>query len=467
MINKNESLDDENKSKKNKNKLFDDVNKKDLKDMSDLLQKDGSSNDDEDFLNGYGKDEIKLTTTEENIFEEEEDIFKENLEIKESSIENIEKPTIKQEIETIKEESINTSEDISGAETVVSKQTNETINNDVEEKMIEIDKSTSDIDKKIEEPVISNIDEMRKKMAELTPKVNPKKEAPISQNTNNSNTKEGTIMRNFKMLITNSKGGVGKSTTSMQLIAPFLFLKNNNQPIPVYEFDSSVKDSNTFSNSRIAQPQIMSVDGKTINFKLIDLLTRDEMMALDIGNSTSVAVLDSLASSGMIYTIDLFVLPLTDGEKDAEHALILYKKIKQAHSEAKFVFVLNRVHDNRTEEDTSNVLDLQFIEFFGDNQNRFDSREGLIEQISPEDRNIIKLYETDCIKHSRLLYKTIFEIAHINTSKLEEAQKASLISKDFKQLNQLAVKSTIYQKARNYYNEVIKIGLDTIENIIK
>lgn len=414
-------------NKAKKDKLFDDVNKNDVKDMSDLLQKDGNE---DDFLNGYGKEELKST---------EEDIFAEDDETANETIPEIdEEPNSSKKEETIPlEQAAKSSMDIPDADT------------------------------REEEPSPSRIEEMRRKMTEITAQASSQREVSITQNNNNLNIQEGNTMKKFKILVTNSKGGVGKSTTTMQLIAPFLFLKNNNQPVPVYEFDSSVKDSNTFSSSKIAQPQIISVDNKSISFKLIDLLAKDEMMALDIGNSTSAAVLDSLASSGMIYAIDLFVLPLTDGEKDAEHALILYKKIKQNNPEAKFVFVLNRVYDNRTDEDSSNILDLQFIEFFGDTQNRFDSREGLIEQINPEDRNIIKLYETECIKHSRLLSKTIFEIAHINSSKLEEAQKASLLVKDFKQLNQLAVKSTIYQKARTYYSEVIKVGVDEIENIIK
>jgi len=54
------------------------------------------------------------------------------------------------------------------------------------------------------------------------------------------------MSRKLKVAVISSKGGVGKSTISMQLITPYLYEKNGSNPIAHYEFDDENQDSLSF-----------------------------------------------------------------------------------------------------------------------------------------------------------------------------------------------------------------------------
>jgi len=49
-------------------------------------------------------------------------------------------------------------------------------------------------------------------------------------------------MNNLKILVVSTKGGVGKSTIAMQLVAPYLYDKNNKNIIKYYECDDTNRD---------------------------------------------------------------------------------------------------------------------------------------------------------------------------------------------------------------------------------
>lgn len=263
-----------------------------------------------------------------------------------------------------------------------------------------------------------------------------------------------------KIIVLNSKGGVGKSTTSTQILAPFLYIKNGQtNKINLIEFDDENEDSLSFESSEIVTPKRVKIDGNDLDSALTDNVLDCDDVVLDIGgNKTTTYVIDSLIDSGIINAFDLIVIPLTDGEQDAVNAINVYKKIRENNSDSKIIFALSRVNN-------SYDLEVQFLDFFGDKKGRLDDRIGLIEQVAEQDRNIIKVVDSDVIKYSRVFGITAFELSQKNIDELKEKMKESLKSKESEKSKKLAYRLTILNKAIRYKDDVLKECFKTIEEV--
>ena len=263
-----------------------------------------------------------------------------------------------------------------------------------------------------------------------------------------------------KIIVLNSKGGVGKSTTSTQILAPFLYIKNGqNDKVNLIEFDDENEDSLSFENSDILIPKRVKIEGNDLDSALTDNVLDFDDVVLDIGgNKTTTYVIDSLVDSGIINAFDLIVIPLTDGEQDALNAINVYKKIRQNNEDSKIIFALSRVNN-------SYDLEMQFLDFFGDAKGRLDDRVGLIEQVAEQDRNIIKIVDSDVIKFSRVFGVTAFELSQKDIQELKEKQKESLKAKDKEKSKKIAYRLTILNKAIRYKDEVLKECFKAIQEV--
>ena len=200
-------------------------------------------------------------------------------------------------------------------------------------------------------------------------------------------------MKKYKIAVLNTKGGVGKSTVSMQLIVPYLYEKLQS-PISYFEFDDENEDAISFSKSKLIWLEKVNVTGVDLREQLRDILLLENSICMDVGaNKTTVYVLDALIDSGMIHALDLVVIPLMDGELDAVSALNIYQKIKKANPDIKTLFVLNRWNENRE-------VESQFDLFLGDKYGFFETK-GIINYIEEKDRNYVVLADSDAIKYSR------------------------------------------------------------------
>ena len=265
----------------------------------------------------------------------------------------------------------------------------------------------------------------------------------------------------MKMIVLNSKGGVGKSTTSTQILAPYLYIKNGKkQKINLIEFDDENADSLSFENSEILTPKRIKIDGNDLDSALTDNVLEFENVILDIGgNKTTTFVINSLIDSGIINAFDLIVIPLTDGEQDSVNAINVYKKIRENNEDSKIIFALSRVNN-------SYDLEMQFLDFFGDKKGRLDNRIGFIEQIAESDRNLIKIVDSDVIKYSRVFGVTAFELSQKDIQELKEKQKEALKAKDTERSKKIAYRLTISNKAIRYKNEVLKECFKTLDEVV-
>ena len=265
----------------------------------------------------------------------------------------------------------------------------------------------------------------------------------------------------MKIIVLNSKGGVGKSTTATQVLAPYLYIKNGqNDRVNLIEFDDENSDNKSFSNSEILEAKTIKVSGNDIDTALTDNVLNYDDVILDIGgNKTTTYVIDSLIDSGVINAFDLIVIPLTDGEQDSVNAINVYNKIRENNDTSKIIFAIVWVNN-------SNENEIQILDFFGDLKGRLDNREGLIEKIKEDDRNIIKISDSEVIKYSRVFGITAFELSKKDIEKNKEKMKQALKDKDTERSKKLAYRSTILNKAIRYKDDVLKECFKTINEVV-
>lgn len=263
-------------------------------------------------------------------------------------------------------------------------------------------------------------------------------------------------MNKIKVLVVSSKGGVGKSTVSMQVIAPYLYEKNNKKPISFYEFDDENIDSLSYGASNLSNREVIDVEDFIIMEKFIEILSKDEFSCIDVGgNKSTTLCLDTLSDCGMIGEIDLAVIPLLDGEQDSINALKTYTRLKELNEDLNIVFALNRVKNIK-------FIEYQFDNFFGDIREIFDDSNALINFVDKKD-NFICVEDSDIVKYSRKFGMTIYEIAFQDRDFISEFKDAS----EEKQKKLIAFKNYVYQHGKKYYQSTLKSCFTKLDLIIK
>ena len=263
-------------------------------------------------------------------------------------------------------------------------------------------------------------------------------------------------LKKLKILVVSSKGGVGKSTVSMQIVAPFLFEKNSNNAISFYEFDDENIDSLSYGASSITNREVIDVEDFIIMEKFIEILSKDEFSCIDVGgNKSTTLCLQTLRDCGMSSELDLAIIPLLDGEQDAINAKKTYDVLKELDPNLKIVFALNRVKNKK-------FITYQFDNFFGDARGIFDDKSALVNFIDEKD-NFLSIEDSDVIKYSRKFGMTIYEIAKTSRDFSSELKTEN----NEKKKKLIAFKNYVYENSKKYYNEVIRDSFNKFELILK
>jgi hypothetical protein len=263
----------------------------------------------------------------------------------------------------------------------------------------------------------------------------------------------------MKILVGNTKGGVGKSTTSVQILAPFLFELSGNVSVPLIEFDDENKDAETFTNSTLIDASQISLVGTDLIGTLSDLVLSHEHLIVDIGgNKTTSILLDALEGSGMMEGFDLFVIPLMDGEQDAVNAIRVYKKVRATSSSIAILFALSKVDKNMS-------LEMQFFDWFGDVKDRINGVPGLIDEVALEDRHMMFIHSSDVIKYSRIFGNTVYEIATKSTEEMKVELSQAIKNKEEAVARKLSYKMDILYKSIRYKKETLEPCFKVLEGI--
>lgn len=262
-------------------------------------------------------------------------------------------------------------------------------------------------------------------------------------------------------MVLNTKGGVTKSTTAVQIIAPYLYLKNGqNEKINLVEFDDENADSETFVNTVIFESKRIKISGNDLDNELINSVLDNDNLVIDVGgNKTTTYMIQALKNTNLIDVLDCIIIPMTDGEQDAINAIKVYNQIRDLSKDIKVIFALGRVDINMDNE-------IQFLDFFGDTLGRLNDKIGYIEDIKEDDRNILKVFNSESIKVSRTFGITIFELAKQDIDSLKDKMKQYLKDKDTKKMKKASFKMTQIHKAIQFKDNVLKECFKTIDEVV-
>ena len=267
---------------------------------------------------------------------------------------------------------------------------------------------------------------------------------------------------NCKIIVISSKGGVGKSTVAMQLIAPYLYERSGKNPVSFYEFDDENSDSLSYGASNLTKRDVVEVDSGILKEELVQIFSKDENACLDIGgNKTTTMVLKALDESGMVHFVDLAVIPLLDGEQDAINATIVYTTLKDIRPDLKFIFVLNRAKNSR-------YIKYQFDNFFGDVRGILSDTQAIKNYLFPGDsENYIALLDDDIIKFSRRFGLTIYEIAQMKKDFIEllKLNKKKFSSQE--ELKVVSFKNYVQKASKSYFEDVLEPSFVKLNQIME
>ena len=217
------------------------------------------------------------------------------------------------------------------------------------------------------------------------------------------------------IIIPQTKGGVGKSTVAMQVIAPYLY-KKNRKKVTYIEIDDENNDSQSFNRTEIVNKKMLSTN-KLKELDELILMDDNHEVIVDVGgNKTSSLVLDEIAKVGSFNNVK-WIVPMGDGELDGKNAIATMKKLRKIenNSEDNLLFALNRAISLDQE-----YLEEQFINFFG--HKYLGSKSTITDFV--KNPNYFAVKNDKVITISRYLGSTVWEMAYNNTDFAAKALEA-------------------------------------------
>ncbi len=217
------------------------------------------------------------------------------------------------------------------------------------------------------------------------------------------------------IIIPQTKGGVGKSTVAMQVIAPYLY-KKHGKKVTYIEIDDENNDSKSFTRTQIVDKRMLGTNKITELDELI-LMDDNHEIIVDVGgNKTSTLVLEEIKKVGSFGNVK-WIIPLGDGELDGKNAIATMKKIKKIEQDPQenVLFALNRAISMDQE-----YIEEQFINFFG--HKYLDSNSVICDFV--KDPKYFAVKNDKVITMSRYLGSTVWEMAYNNSDFAAKAMKA-------------------------------------------
>lgn len=217
------------------------------------------------------------------------------------------------------------------------------------------------------------------------------------------------------IIIPQTKGGVGKSTVAMQVLAPYLY-KKHNKKITYIEIDDENNDSQSFTQTQIVNKRMLGTNKLSELDELILMDDKHEVIIDVGGNKTSSLVLDEIKKVGSFGNIK-WIIPLGDGELDGKNAIATMKKIRKIENnpEQNMLFALNRSISMEPD-----YIHEQFINFFG---HPYLENSALISKFLKNPRYFV-VKNDKIITMSRYLGSTVWELAYNTTDFAQKAMEA-------------------------------------------
>lgn len=217
------------------------------------------------------------------------------------------------------------------------------------------------------------------------------------------------------IIIPQTKGGVGKSTVAMQVIAPYLY-KKHGKKVTYIEIDDENNDSMSFNRTEIVNKRMLGTN-KISELDEMILMDSNHEVIVDVGgNKTSSLVLEEIKKVGSFGNVK-WIIPLGDGELDGKNAIATMKKIKkiEENPEENTIFALNRAISMEPD-----YIHEQFINFFG---HKYLGNNSVICDYIKKPK-FFPIKNDKIITLSRYVGSTVWEMAHNNTDFAKKAMES-------------------------------------------
>lgn len=193
------------------------------------------------------------------------------------------------------------------------------------------------------------------------------------------------------ILVLNTKGGSGKSTTALQIASTFFLSKG--EPVELCELDNQNQDAAAFSATSVKTRQVqVDANAKDLNATVRDLFMRvAENTVIDVGgNETTSKFIASLRETSMHRLVNLIIIPISSGAQDFVNAKRTLELVSEFNIPV--IFSLTRSRHGRD----SKRLQFQYSSFFTEFGSKYP---------------YFVLVDSDVVDLSRKLKKTIFELS--------------------------------------------------------
>lgn len=137
------------------------------------------------------------------------------------------------------------------------------------------------------------------------------------------------------ILVAQVKGGCGKSTVAMQVIAPWVMSREGGARL--IEVDHQNQDSADYSNTGVLTQQIQIPQSDSHSYAVTRLMQEviksDESIVIDLGgNATASDVITEMGVKGLSSFIDLVIVPVSASGRDVLNAEATIAHIRECFS---------------------------------------------------------------------------------------------------------------------------------------
>lgn len=132
----------------------------------------------------------------------------------------------------------------------------------------------------------------------------------------------------MKIVVVNTKGGVGKSAFSMQLVAPYLLSRFGNASL--FEIDDYNFDASDYTKSGVSCNSVYVGSEPDRALESLRMNMSGKHCVIDVGgNETAGAFMKAAGANHLARTIDAVIIPVTQTGKDVENAGKTFEMVKE------------------------------------------------------------------------------------------------------------------------------------------
>lgn len=239
------------------------------------------------------------------------------------------------------------------------------------------------------------------------------------------------------VLVAQMKGGCSKSTTAMQVIAPWIMSREGGARL--IEVDQYNQDSEDYQNTDIITKQINIPEnnshGYAATMLMEEIISSDESIVIDLGgNATTKELVAEMGMKGVSSFIDLIVIPVSAPGRDVLNAKATIDYIKERFSQfdAPILLVYSRAPNS----------DMSRLKFEAPDVFNLAKKEKLAGPLVIPNKG--------CFSTSRFLLKTAWEVSNEAETIIEEIKNKQFEAKKNKDVeagSKLVLMRTIVEES--------------------